>query len=124
MSNASSNSDSNRLPGHLNPANWFILIGVIVTVGMVWFLMGQPGAALKDGSYGCKTPPQSGISIGGPAATVLDGEVVDAWDFDMATGLSASVPYRNVERVNADSFTMTSVATGGHEFEFDCTFSE
>lgn len=121
---AVSPSASDKLPWHLNFSNWFILAGVIGACLLGWFALGQPGAPLKDGDYGCRTPAQGGVSIPGPGATVVNGEVVDAWDFDFATGMTSSVPFRNPERKNPDTFTMTSVALGGYQYEFKCTYGE
>jgi len=112
-----------RVPWHLNFSNWFILAGVIGALVIGWLALGQPGTALKDGAYGCKTPPQGGVSIGGPGATVEAGKVVDAWEFDIVTGIQTSVPFDDVERRDSAMFTMTSVAEGGYEYLFECRFS-
>lgn len=114
-----SQSTSVKLPWHLNSTNWFILAGIIGTCVFGWFAAGQPGVPLKDGDYGCSA--QNG-AIPGPGATVVNGRVVDAWDFDSSTGATPSVPFRNPERKNPGMFTMTSVGPGGHRYEFECTY--
>lgn len=117
-----SQSPSVKLPWHQNFANWFILTGIIGTCVMGWFAAGQPGVPLKDGDYGCRTPAQGGISIPGPGATVVNGRVIDAWDFDSSNGTTPSVPFSNPERKNPGMFTMTSVGPGGYKYEFECTY--
>lgn len=75
------------LPRHLDPANWFIGIGVVVSLVIGWFALGQPGAPQRDGDYQCALPSGNGLgAVFGPAAAVQNGQVVDAWYFDMATG--------------------------------------
>lgn len=114
---------NDELPWYLNFSNWFILAGIIGACLLWWFAQGQPGLPLKDGDYGCRTPTQGGFSIPGPGATVVNGKVVAAWDFDFATGTTSSVPFSNAERRDPNSFTMISVALGGYQYEFECTYS-
>lgn len=100
-------------------ANWFIGFGVVGALALAWFAIGQPGVALADGDYGCWTGGT--YRSPGPGATVKDGEVVEAWHFDISTGVQTSVPFSDVQRVDANKFTMTSEDFRGVVEKFECT---
>ena len=113
-----------RIPWHLNVTNWVILLGAIVTCTLGWLAAGQPGVPLKDGDYGCYTPFQGGPRIPGPGVTVVEGQIVDVWDFDLDSGTRNSVPHSDFQRVDPRSFTIASVSVstwGGSSHEYECT---
>ncbi|WP_084102762.1 hypothetical protein [Demequina sp. NBRC 110051] len=97
------------LPWYKDASKLFIAAGCIGAAVLFWFANGQPGTSLASGTYACQTTWQVGALPDGPAADVDNGEVVDAWDFDLGTGERSSVPFSNVERTDRKEFTMTSV---------------
>jgi hypothetical protein len=102
--------------------NGFLGIGVVITIGIFWWGGGQPGVPLGDGDYGCAVPGGGGLgSLPGPGATVVDGEVVDAWHFDIATGTQTSVLFSDVEQKSPGRFNMVSVNWRGDPYQFECT---
>lgn len=92
-----------------NPQAWFIGIGLAVAAIGGWFALGQPGASLEDGDYGCEPIGQTLITAG-PGATVDAGEVIDVWDFDMRTGERTSLPWSNAERRSPTEFTIRAAS--------------
>lgn len=105
-------------------ANWFIGIGVAVTIGSVWFTMGQPGRSLRDGDYGCSAGTL--LTQGGPGATVRDGEVVDVWTVDLRSGAKRSLSWGSAERNGPSEFSVTSqnplVEGGAADTDYVCTY--
>lgn len=119
---STSRDDANKIQNRV--IGWLVAI----TAGfflVFWIATGGPndlpGAALKDGDWGCMTDDSPG-ALGGPGLTVDDGEVVDAWTFDMSTGQQSSVPFSNVQQISAVKLTVDSVWLGGQSTTFVCTF--
>jgi hypothetical protein len=99
---------------------------VVATSGIAgWFLLGQPGAPLKNGDYRCEL--KSALSLGlpsidAPAATVRGNVVDEVWDLDFRTGEKTFFRYSDVEHKGRKKFSMTSVAPrSGVTNTFVCT---
>lgn len=110
-----------NLPWHLDPINWFIAVGVVVSLVIAWFAFGQSGAAQRDGTYGCEVPAGGGLGREpGPAVDVRDGRVVGGWYFDISTGEQLPVSFSGVSYDPPGSLSLTSQSFLGGSQRYVC----
>jgi hypothetical protein len=102
-----SSTDDYAVVFHRRITTAFIAFGVAVGAGLLWLANGQPGVALRDGDYGCRSD-DSALGRPGPGVTVENGKVVDVWDFNLRTGEKASLDWSNAKRESPKKVTVTS----------------
>lgn len=109
-------------------ANWFIALGTAGALFLWWASSGFPGIGdvgqdLYDGDWACYNGGEGGVGkIYGPSLVVEDGEIVEAYHFDMSTGSEYSAPFENVEVDSPTKLTLDSTYGIGPDdlYSFTC----
>lgn len=82
--------------------NLVIGAGLAVAAGFAWFGYLAP---LSDGDYGCR---QGELGLVGPGVTIVNGAVASVWNFNLETGESTELTWRDFKKVSPREFTIVS----------------